>query len=129
MHSCSYTRKKSASYMYNISLLQLANDPKTVVVFPGQQNVVLECEVSGADFIVSWNINGTEYTSDQLTNGNLPGHNIINGTDIIVTTPHNNTSYTCIVSLPSDHGSNRTQRVRIFLYIAGMYHEIMSYIL
>ena len=89
-----------------------------MIVFPGQQNVVLRCKLSMREFVVAWNINGTEYSISNLTNGDLPGHSIINETDVVVTTPHNNTSYICVVSSPSN--SNRTQSTTVLLYIAGM---------
>ena len=70
--------------------------------------------------IVGWNVNGTEYSTTNLSSGGLAGHSFVNETDIVIITPHNNTSYTCIVSSLSD--SNRAQNPKIFLYIAGMCH-------
>ena len=93
---------------------------ENLIVFPGQRNIVLQCKLSVREFVVAWDINGTEYSTSDLTNGDLPGHSIINETDIVVTTPHNDTSYICIVSLSSNF--NRTQSSAIFLYIAGMHY-------
>jgi len=98
-----------------------------LIIHPGQQNIVLECELpSMREFIVGWNVNGTEYSISNLSIGGLAGHSFVNETDIAIITPQNNTSYTCVVSSLSD--SNRTQNPTVFLYIAGICHiAILSY--
>jgi len=88
--------------------------PEDAIYFPGQNDsVVFECQVS-EDFSLSWSVNSTEYSLNNISNGDVTGHTI-NGTSIIVTTPYNGTSYTCIAS----SGSNKTHSGTVYLYIAG----------
>jgi len=68
--------------------------------------------------LLSWSVNGTEYSIGSLSRGDLPGHTM-NETDIIVTAPFNGTSYTCIAS----SGSNKTSSNTAYLYIAGKYPQ------
>jgi len=88
--------------------------PESVIYFPGQnESAIFECKVSEG-FSLSWSVNDTAYSLNNLSSGGLPGHTI-NGTSVIVTTPYNGTSYTCIAS--SD--SNKTYSGTAHLYIAG----------
>ena len=63
-----------------------------------------------------WIVNDTQYTLSQLRNGNLTGHSAaIDGTDIIINTPTNNTRYVCVASSNLNDAVSETA----FVYIAG----------
>lgn len=66
----------------------------------------------------SWEVDGTPYRFDQLTGGDLPGHNA-SGNNITVSAPVNGTKYVCVFGL-----ANPTRILMsdpAFLYIAGEY--------
>ena len=65
--------------------------------------------------VTAWIVNGTAYTRNELTNGNLPGHNR-DGDNILVNNPVNNTQYVCVF-LDSD--TNEGNSDPAYIIIAG----------
>ena len=60
-------------------------------------------------------VNGSAYTLNELSQGELPGHNRT-GPNIIIQTPVNNTMYVCESLISTDHV---IQSEAAFVYIAG----------
>ena len=54
--------------------------------------IELTCNVTG---LVSWRVNGSNYFLNELTSGQVPGHNAT-GVNILVNDPVNNTEYVCM---------------------------------
>ena len=81
--------------------------------FLGQGNIELKCNVTAG--IPLWMVNGTTFTLNELSDGELPGHNRT-GANIIIETPVNNTKYVCESLLSTDL---TTQSTPAFVYIAG----------
>ena len=64
-------------------------------------------------------MNGTRYTLEELSDGNLNGHSA-NGTNITVSVPVNDTKYVCII--PTTPPNPVILSDPAFLYIAGELH-------
>ena len=71
--------------------------PSNVTYLPGLTPLPIEltCNVTG---VISWRVNGTDYTFTNLTNGTLPRHSHT-GTNILVNGPVNNTEYICVSAM------------------------------
>ena len=91
--------------------------PKNVTYFPGQGNIVLLCNVTVG--VPLWMINGSTFTLNELSQGELPGHNRI-GTNLIIEIPVNNTMYVCESLVSTDH-TLRSEAA--YVYIAGKSSE------
>ena len=90
--------------------------------------IELICNVTGfATWRVDFN-NGTngEFTPNGLLNNNLNGHGV-NGNNILINVPMNNTKYVCV----SNEGLSATLNNPTFLYIAGKhaYMHVCMYVL
>ena len=96
--------------------------PSSVTYLPELTSlpIVLTCNVTG---IATWTVNDTDYTLANLADGELPGHNHT-GTNILVTSPVNNTEYIC-VSLTND---GKTRSVPAYIVIAGEYNDNLGII-
>ena len=91
--------------------------PSSVTYLPGLTSlpIVLTCNVAG---VATWTVNDIDYTLDNLTDGELPGHSL-DGTNILVLSPVNNTEYIC-VSLTND---GKTRSDPAYIIIAGKYND------
>ena len=54
--------------------------------------IELTCDVSPG---VGWRVNDVNYFSNDLRNGNLPGHNVNESNIFIMNNPMNNSRYVC----------------------------------
>ena len=91
----------------------IVEGPQNVTYFPGQGNIELKCNVTAG--VPLWMVNGTTFTLNELSDGELPGHNRT-GANIIIETPVNNTKYVCESLLSTDL---TIQSTPAFVYIAG----------
>ena len=91
----------------------IVEGPQNVTYFSGQGNIELKCNVTAG--VPLWMVNGTTFTLNELSDGELPGHNRT-GANIIIETPVNNTKYVCESLLSTDL---TIQSTPAFVYIAG----------
>ena len=80
--------------------------------------IKLACNVTEGPITLLWQVNGTSYTLGQLRSGDLHGHNISTGFNIVINVPVNNTEYVC-VAFTNDFDALSNPA---FIYIAGMYY-------
>ena len=69
--------------------------------------------------VTAWRVNGTSYTRNEITNGNLPGHSRA-GDNILVNIPVNNTQYVCVFL---DDDTNERNSDPVYIVIAGKYNK------
>ena len=98
----------------------ITEGPSNVTYIPGVSSLPIEmtCTVTGGG-IPAWIINSTRpsYSIADLAMNALPGHSN-SGTNILVNSPVNSTSYTCV--LPTIHG-NETSSDTAYVFVAGKY--------
>ena len=99
--------------------LEFVLSPTTVILYPGNTNAEFACRLSNGALPL-WEVNGTRFTLEELSNGHLNGHSVI-GTNITVSIPVNGTKYVCIT--PGDAAISSDPA---FLYIAGELHVRMN---
>ena len=92
--------------------------PTTAILFPGDTSAVFACQLSDGGSPL-WEVNGTRYTLEELSDGNLNGHSA-NGTNITVSVPVNGTKYVCIILTTPPNSVILSDPA--FLYIAGELH-------
>ena len=87
--------------------------PGNITYLPGLTPLPIEltCNVTGTTAV--WIINGTDFLLRSLANGNLAGHNV-NGSNILVDSPVNNTKYICV-----SVGANDVSSDPAYITIAG----------
>ena len=73
----------------------IINGSGVFIYIPGEGPVEINCTAEGEDSII-WIVNGTTFPIFNLINGALPNHGI-NGTNIVIDVPVNNTEYICAV--------------------------------
>lgn len=102
--------------MYLCDLGVVINGPDTVIYFPGQGPIELECtqcNVSNGP-IVTWFVDGQAHLLADIAGGMLANHDA-NGTNIIIEVPVNDTEYVCAAAT-----SNTVTRSNpVYIYIAG----------
>ena len=96
----------------------IIDGPETVIYFPGQGPIELECNATDGPTI-SWDVNGESHFLPDIANGLLPNHSI-NGTNIIVEVPVNNTEYVCVAATNTEVARS----VPAFIYIASKLNSI-----
>ena len=79
--------------------------------------IELTCNVTGT---VVWIVNNITYTTGQLANGRLSGHDSI-GTNILVNNPLNNTEYICVSLTNGEINSDPA-----YIIIAGEYDKYQT---
>lgn len=84
--------------------------PSNVTYLPGVTPLPIEltCNITGV--VSLWSINGTVFTPDRL-----PPEHRINGFNILVDTPFNNTEYICV----SVMGGDQIMSAPAYIIIAG----------
>ena len=94
--------------------------PSNVKYLPDLTPLPIEliCNDTG---VTSWRVNGTDYALTNLTNGGLPGHNL-NGTNILVNGPVNNTEYICVSAMNFAFLTSAPA----YLTVAGEYQHIIQ---
>ena len=93
----------------------IIHSPPEVIYRPGDDPVELSCTVNEGS--TGWSVNGGDTaTVTTIRNGNLDNHTI-NGTNLVVLIPTNNTQYVCVAI--RDAGDSLSNPV--YLYIAGTY--------
>ena len=75
----------------------IVEGPQNVTYLPSQTPLPIELMCNVTEGVVSWSVNGVQYTLGELSTGALPGHNST-GTNILVNSPINNTHavYLCV---------------------------------
>ena len=69
--------------------------------------------------VIAWRVNGTAYTRNELTDGDLPGHSLA-GDTILVNIPVNNTQYVCVFL---DDDTNEGNSDPVYIVIAGEHNK------
>ena len=87
--------------------------PQTVIYFPGQGPIELVCNAT--EGLILWEVNGVRFLLFELRDGDLPNHSV-NGTNIVINIPVNNTEYICIIPTTID---NLIRSDPAFVYVAG----------
>ena len=89
--------------------------PSEVMYRPGDDPVRLICNIT--EGVITWQINNGETFSigEIRDDGRLPNHTV-NGTDLVVLIPTNNTRYVCVAMTNEDN----TFSAPVDLYVAGM---------
>lgn len=89
--------------------------PSEVIYRPGEDPVQLTCNVT--EGVIGWQLNnGEAFTIGEIRDdGDLPNHTV-NGTDLVVLIPTNNTQYVCVAMTNEDSIFSAP----VDLYIAGM---------
>ena len=97
------------------------NSPPEVIYRLGDDPVELSCTVTEGS--IAWSVNGGDpVTVTTIRNGNLDNHTV-NGTNLVVLIPTNNTRYVCVaVRDEGDLSSNP-----VYLYIVGMYVCVLEH--
>ena len=90
--------------------------PQTVIYFPGQGPIQLECNATEGTIL--WQVNETSYSLSRLRNGEVENHRATPApeTNIIINVPMNNTEYICTAST----NENDVDSDPAFVYIAGV---------
>ena len=95
--------------------------PQNVTYLPGQTPiplaVVLTCSVTEGALL--WRVNGTDYTIEDISSGELQGHSN-DGTNLVIVNPMNNTQYIC-VSVTDGNGDTLSDPAYIIIPGKCMY--------
>ena len=84
----------STNAMYTFVGITIQN-PSSFIYLPNLTLLPIEliCDVNNG---IGWRVNNTAYFIVDLMNGHLSGHNTsVNGSNIVISTPINNTEYVC----------------------------------
>ena len=97
----------------------IIEDPSSVIYLPGLTPLPIEltCNVTGV--VTAWRINGTSRGFIQLLNNQVPGHSL-EGVNIQVNIPVNNTEYICVFI---DESNQTGSSDPAYIFIAGEYDK------
>ena len=116
LHIISFT----LSIVIAIAGFTVIEGPPIVIFRPNETPVVLMCNISGA--ITAWRVNNSTATLPGDVPNAFPGHTV-NGGNLMINTPTNNTKYIC-VSVESN--GTTTNSDPVLLYMAGMLNISLS---